>query len=124
LDSSELRIGQKRSADAASVRGPSNDTRTALAHIELTWLEKCIEHWIRFGRIADEKALGRCRRIVSFAPGGAFAFVRWALNIVRAVASGEPYATLPFGHPGGDILLHINGWAKVKQALQAIVPLD
>ena len=53
---------------STSVRTPSNDTRTALTHVELTWLEKRIEHWIRFGRIAEEKVLDRRRRIVSFAP--------------------------------------------------------
>ena len=94
------------------------------------WLEKRIEHWIRFGRVAEEKFLDRRRRIVSFTPGGVFAFVRWASNdfgtiisridIVRTVVAGEPYATLPFVRPGGDILLRINGWPKVNQVLQAI----
>ena len=28
--------------------------------------------------------------------------------------------TLPFVRPGGDILLRINGWHKLNQALQAI----
>jgi Protein of unknown function (DUF2840) len=115
---------------SAGARGPSNDPPTALTHVELTWLQKRIEHWIRFGRIAEEKILDRRRRIVSFAPGSVFAFVRWASNdfgtiisridIVRTVAPGEPYATLPFVRPGGDILLRINGWPKVNQALQAI----
>ena len=116
---------------SASARKPStNDSPTALTHVELTWLEKRIEHWIRFGRIAEEKILDRRRRIVSFPPGGVFAFVRWASNdfgtiisridIVRAIAPGESYATLPFVRPGGDILLRINGWPKVNQALQAI----
>jgi hypothetical protein len=114
----------------ATARRPSNDAATALTHVELTWLEKHIEHWIRFGRIAEEKVLDRRRRTVSFAPGGVFAFVRWASNdfgtiisridIVRAVAPGESYATLPFVRPGGDILLRINGWPKVDQVLQAI----
>ena len=84
---------------SAAARRPSNDAATALTHVELTWLEKRIEHWIRFGRIAEEKVLDRRRRIVSFAPGGVFAFVRWASNdfgtiisridIVRAVAPGD-----------------------------------
>jgi len=115
---------------SAAARRPSNDASAALTHVELTWLEKRIEHWTRFGRIAEEKILDRRRRIVSFAPGGVFAFVRWASNdfgtiisridIVRTVAPGEPYATLPFVRPGGDILLRIDGWPKVNQALQAI----
>ena len=62
-----------------------------------------------------EKVLDRRRRIVSFAPGSIFAFVRWASNdygtvisrvdIVRSVAPGEAFSTLPFVRPGGDILL-------------------
>jgi hypothetical protein len=102
----------------------------ALTHVELTWLEKRIEHWIRFGRIAEERVLNRPTRIVSFAPGGVFAFVRWASNdfgtiisridVVCAVALGEPYSTLPFVRPGGEILLRIAGWPKVSRVLQAI----
>jgi hypothetical protein len=103
---------------------------TALTHVELTWLEKRIEHWIRFGRIAEEQVLNRRARIVSFAPGSVFAFVRWASNdfgtiisridIVRAVALGEPYSTLPFVRPGGEILLRVVGWLNVSRVLQAI----
>jgi hypothetical protein len=117
-------------AGAAARRPPTTVAVSGLTHVELTWVEKRIEHWIRFGRVAEEKILDRRRRIVSFAPGGVFAFVRWASNdfgtiisridIVRTVAPGEPYATLPFVRPGGDILLRINGWPKVDQVLQAI----
>jgi hypothetical protein len=59
-----------------------------------------------------------------------FAFVRWASNdfgtilsridILRATAPGEPYQTLPFVRPGGDILLTITGWPKVEQVLRHI----
>ena len=117
-------------ASAAARRPSTTVAASGLTHVELTWLEKRIEHWIRFGQVVEEKVLDRRRRIVSFAPGGVFAFVRWASNdfgtiisridIVRAVAPGESYATLPFVRPGGDILLRINGWAKVDQVLQAI----
>jgi len=51
-----------------------------LTRVELTWLEKRIEHWIRFGRIAEETIVDGRRRVVSFAPGAVFAFVRWAAN--------------------------------------------
>ena len=102
----------------------------ALTHVELLWLEGKIERWIRFGRDVDETILDRRSRIVSFAPGSIFAFVRWASNdygtiasridIVRAVSSGEPCARLPYVQPGGEILLHINGWPKVERVLRAI----
>lgn len=102
--------------------------------VELTWREKQIEHRIRFGRIVDEQRLDRHRRIVSFAPGSVFAFVRWAANeygtiisridIVRPVRGGEPYQTLPFVRPGGEILLRISGWPKVQRVLTAIDAIE
>ncbi len=101
-----------------------------LTHVELTWVEKQIEHWIRFGHIAEEKILDRRRRVVSFAPNSVFAFVRWASNdfgtvvsridILRAVAPSERCATVPYVRPGGDILLRVSGWPKVERVLQAI----
>jgi hypothetical protein len=122
------------------IAGPPADIRTArsrasnLTHVELTWLEKRIEHWIRFGRIAEERVLTRRTRIVSFAPGSVFAFVRWTSNdfgtiisridILRAVAPGEPYSTLPFVRPGGEILLRIVGWPNVSRVLHAIDRVD
>ena len=39
-----------------------------LTHVELIWLEKRIEHWIRFGHNVAEQILDRRRRILSFAP--------------------------------------------------------
>lgn len=105
-----------------------------LTLVELTWREKRIEHRIRFGRIVDEQRLDRHRRIVSFAPGSVFAFVRWAANeygtiisridIVRSVGAGEPYQTLPFVRPGGEILLRTSGWPKVQRVLAAIDAIE
>jgi len=99
-----------------------------LTHVELLWLEKRIENWIRFGRHAEEQILDRQRRILSFAPGHIFAFVRWVSNdfgtvisridIIRAVAPGQRCATVPYVRPGGDILLRLSGWPKVECVLQ------
>ena len=113
---------------------PTPERSAALTHVELTWLEKRIEHWIRFGRIAEERVVNRRARIVSFAPGSVFAFVRWASNdfgtiisridILRAVEPGEPYSTLPFVRPGGEILLRIAGWPNVSRVLHAIDQIE
>jgi len=102
----------------------------ALTSVELTWLEKRVEHWIRFGRDVDETIIDRRRRVLSFAPNTIFAFVRWASNdygtfvsridILRAISPGEAYQTLPFVCPGGEMLLHISGWPKVERVLHAI----
>ncbi len=113
---------------------PSQPRTVALTHVELTWIEKKIEHWLRFGQRAEEKILDRRRSISSFKPGSIFAFVRWAsndygtivsrLDIVRAVEPGARLQTLPFVRPGGEILLRVNGWPKVERVLQAIEAVE
>ena len=113
---------------------PSPAPSDRLTHVELTWVEKQIEYWIRFGEHAQETTLDRRRRVLSFRPNTIFAFVRWAsndygtivsrLDILRAVGRGEPFQTVPFVRPGGEILLRIDGWPKVQQALAAIDAVD
>jgi hypothetical protein len=118
-----------------SLSPPSSHRRdVALTHVELTWIEKKIEHWLRFGRRAEEKILDRRRSISSFAPGAIFGFVRWASNdygtvvsrmdIVRAVEAGERYQTLPHVRPGGESLLRVDSWPKVERVLQAIDAIE
>lgn len=102
--------------------------------VELTWVEKRIEHWIRFGHKVHEQILDQRHRVVGFAPNTTFAFVRWAANdfgtiisrvdILRAVRDGEPFQTLPFVRPGGDILLKVDRWPKVERVLQAIDAIE
>lgn len=103
---------------------------TALTEVELIHLEGKIERWIRFGREVQERILDRRRRVLAFAPGAVFAFVRWASNdygtivsridVLRAANGGEPLSTVPFVRPGAEILLRISGWPKVEQVLAAI----
>ena len=117
-------------ADPNIGRAPRPDAGPLHTEVELTWLEGRIEHWIRFGHDCGETILDRRRRILRFAPGNVFAFVRWASNdfgtivsridIVCAIDRGESYQTLPFVRPGGEILLRISGWPKVERVLQAI----
>lgn len=98
--------------------------------VELTFEKRKVEHWIRFGNKTYEEIIDRRRSVVGFAPHTIFAFVRWAkgehgtiisrIDIVRAIGRGEPFQTLPFVRPGGDILLRLEGWSKVERALAAI----
>jgi hypothetical protein len=98
------------------------------ATVELVWIEKQVEYWIRFGRIVQTTIQSRARSIVSFDPDAVFAFVRWQANdfgttesridILRARRAGEPYATVPHVTPGGESLLRQSGWPRVERVLQ------
>ena len=102
----------------------------ALTWVELVWYEKRIERWIRFGQVRDERILDRRRRLVGFAPGDVFAFVRWQANergtvgsrldILRAVDPGGRCSTVAGVTPGGELLLRLSGWPTVQKALAAI----
>ncbi|MBI1246117.1 MAG: DUF2840 domain-containing protein [Alphaproteobacteria bacterium] len=114
----------------SAVSAASAHRLDTLTHVDLTWIEGRIEHWLRFGREAQGRILDRRRRVVSFDADAVFAFVRWASNdfgtivsridILRAAAPGELYQTLPFVRPGGDILLTVTGWPKVEEVLRHI----
>jgi hypothetical protein len=101
-----------------------------LTAVELVWIEKQTEHWVRFGREVREQVLDRRRRILFFAPDTIFALVRWAANehgtvlsrldILRAVHRGEPCQSVTTVTPGGDILLRVDGWPKAERVLQLI----
>lgn len=105
-----------------------------LTRVELTWIEKKVEYWIRFGKETEEQIHDRRRRTLSFISNSIFALVRWASNdhgtvisridIVRAIVPGEHFQTLPFVRPGGDILLKMEGWPKVERVLQVIDAIE
>src|SRR3546814_12319344 len=73
-------------------------------------------------------------RIVAFRPDAIVAFVRWSANdfgtvhsridLLRAVRPGESYTTAPFVPPGGELLLSIQGWPKVRKVLATIDRID
>ena len=105
-------------------------TAGTLTYVDLIWIEKRLQRWIRFGSVASEQIIDWHRSIVAFAPGDVFAFVRWASNdfgtvvsridILRAVRPGEACSTVGFVRPGGESQLRICGWPKVERVLQAI----
>ncbi len=105
-----------------------------LTQVEVLWLEKRIENRVRFGRVAEEQRIDQSRRILSFAPGSIFAFVRWTSNdfgtlisrvdVLRAVAPGQRCSTVPYVKPGAESLLRLVGWQKVEQVLQAIDAIE
>lgn len=108
--------------------------RADLTRVELVWIEKRTEHWIRFGRPVHQQIRDRRRRVLGFAPGSVFAFVRWEgndygtlvsrIDIVRAVRPGAAFQTLPSVQPGGEILLKCAGWPKVERVLHVIDDIE
>ena len=107
---------------------------TDLTTVELLWLEKRIENRVRFGHAVSETILDSHRRVLSFAPGSIFAFVRWTSNdfgtvlsridILRAATPGRRYSTVPWISPGGESLLRLSGWPKVERVLQLIDAME
>ena len=110
------------------------DGAPELTHVEILWISKRVENRIRFGRIDQQHVIDRRWRVVSFAAGSVFAFVRWAgnaygmvqsrIDILRAVAPGEHYVTIPAVHPGGESLLRAEGWPRVEKVLQTIEAVE
>jgi hypothetical protein len=105
-------------------------TDDTLTYVDLIWIEKRVQRWIRFGHVASRRIVNRHRSTVTFESGSVFAFVRWASNdfgtvvsridILRAVRAGDPCSTVGFVRPGGESLLRICGWPRVERVLQAI----
>src|SRR4051794_14922870 len=105
-----------------------------MTEVTLVFYKGRIEHWLRFGTQQREQILDRRRRIIAFAPGEVFAFVRWEANdygtvislldILRACGPGEIVTTVPGITPGGEILLRLEGWPQVKRAFDAIAAVE
>jgi Protein of unknown function (DUF2840) len=129
-------ISRESKAGLFTARLTIDDTPEQYGRIKVTTLQRgqivadMLRELLARGFSYKRKVVNRRSRIFSLPPLVVLAFVRWASNdlrttisridIVRAVALGEPYATPPFVRPGGDILLRTNGWPKVDPALRAI----
>lgn len=105
-----------------------------LTAVELLWLKKRNENYIRFGKVSSNRNIDRCRRAVTFTPGSIFAFVRWTANdfgtitsridILRAVAAGRHCSTVAYVRPGAEILLTATGWPNVEKVLKIIDAIE
>jgi hypothetical protein len=117
-------------ARSFSLSGPAPAPPAHHTQVELIHVEGVVQRWVRFGRSAADRIVDRRSRVLSFAPGAVFAFVRWRkgdhgtvesrLDILRAVCPGEALTTVPFVAPGSESLLRVSGWEKVSRALEAI----
>ena len=105
-----------------------------LTHVTLFWRKGEREDWLKFGMPVANRIIDRRQRIESYAADQVFALVRWvandygtvrsAIDVVRAVAAGEPVTTVPQVDPGGDLLLSVHGWPKVAQVFRLIDAIE
>ena len=121
-----------RDGDAPPTRSAETrlSDRPQLTHVTLIWRKGEREDWLKFGKPVATRIVSRSQRIESYAAGQVFGLVRWvsneygtvrsALDIVHAVAAGEPCTAVPQVDPGGDVLLSIHGWPKVAQVFRLI----
>jgi len=113
---------------------PQCEDTSALTEVELLWDEGRIERWIRFGYPLGDRILDAQRRVLSFAAGSIFAFVRWQANdfgtvlsridILRAQFPHEACTSIRFVRPGGEVLLRQSSWPKVERVLQLIDAIE
>lgn len=112
--------------------GVSDDPQ--LTHVTLVWREGEREDWLKFGKPVATRLIDRRQRIESYAARQVFALVRWAsneygtirstLDIVRAVAVGQPCTPIVQVDPGGELLLSVRGWPKVSQVFRLIDAIE
>lgn len=103
---------------------------SSLTDVEMTWIEGRLEKQLRFGRVAAERSGGPHKRIASFRPSAIFGLIGctmndlgcvfWDLAIIRAVAPGAPFGTLPGVHPGGEILLSLSDLELIRAVCREI----
>ena len=77
---------QRQRRRLGATDGDSRRSMAITAHltqVELMWDEGSVERWIRFGHPVEDRILDGQRRILSFAAGSIFAFVRWQGNDIR-----------------------------------------
>ena len=108
-----------------------HDPRTS---VMLVFIRDRVEHWLRFGHDVGEQILDRRRRLIWFAPGAIFAFIRWRtddfgtvvsrVGILRACARAEACSTVPGMGPGGEILLRQSGRSRIQRRLPAIAMIE
>ena len=70
----------------------------ALTYVDLIWIEKRVQRWIRFGRVVSEQIVDPHRSIVAFAPGDGVcpAAGGWASSATNAAAKTASAAVETF----------------------------
>ena len=105
-----------------------------LTRTEIEFYPEFANHWLRFGEPDHEFDLDRRRAVAFFKPAKLFGYVRWLANAYgtqswqfAVILTGQPEDRISLFagiRPGGHILLHATGKAKVKRSLELIDELE
>jgi hypothetical protein len=98
--------------------------------VEITFIPGQFEQWLAFGNPISDEKIDAEHRCLTFTPNSFFALARSSttafgtivarLDVLRAVSPGQPFVTVPYVRPGGEVLLRLDGRPKVERALQLI----
>ncbi len=104
-----------------------------LTAVQVVYRKKRINHRLRFGAPLTEARLDWRRKLVAFAPGSVFGYIRWRANrfgtqdwrlfVLRSVESGA-LSTVPGVMPGADILLATRGTTRTQRAFDHLDTLE
>lgn len=107
--------------------------RRSLTAVQIAYRKNRVNHRLRFGVPHIEARLDWRRKLVAFAPGAVFGYIRWRANrfgtqdwrlfVLRSVESGA-LATIPGVIPGADILLATRGSTRTQRALDQLDTLE
>ena len=102
--------------------------------VAIRFVPKRINHWLRFGGPVRHRYLDRQRAVAWFNPDDIFGYVRWEANdygtvlwrlyVLRAGRPDDVMGRVPGVFPGADMLLRLDGKAKVKRGLAHIETLE
>ena len=105
-----------------------------LTRVAIHFVPKRINHWLRFGDPVRHRYLDRQRAVAWFDPDQIFGYVRWEANeygtvlwrvyVLRAGRPDDVMGRVPGVFPGADMLLRLDGQAKVKRGLAHIERLE
>lgn len=112
----------------------SRSNRCAETRVSLAFVEGRINIYLRFGRPARVRRLGDRRSGAVFRVGDVFCRVhcsgneygtaRWQLMVLQAVEPQNVVQRIAGIHPGARILMHVEGQAKVRSALDKIDAIE
>jgi Protein of unknown function (DUF2840) len=111
-----------------------NSCHHALTRVSLAFIEGRINVYLRFGRPVRVRRTNDCRSAALFRAkqvfcrvhwtGNEYGTARWQLMVLQAGKPQNVVQRIGGIHPGARILLHVEGHAKVRSALDKIDSIE